>query len=174
MRERLGRAVKGNACPFLYLGRVRVKVLAKNSQATKSPLSGRGIAAYAPRSFRPEAAVQARVRMSAFQRSATLPSDESLGTRPDCGGHQHDLVRLMAKVPAGNPFTHPLEWARRCRIEAARAIHPSTKQFVLELAAQFEAIAGETVNLDPDDPELQGAVAERLEEIALRKKAWTR
>ena len=35
MRERLGRAVKGNAWPLIYLGRVRVKVLAKNPQAPK-------------------------------------------------------------------------------------------------------------------------------------------
>ena len=80
----------------------------------------------------------------------------------------------MAKVPTGNPLTNPVEWARRCRIEAARAIHPSTKAFILELAAQFEAIAGETVNLDPDDPELQEAVAERLSEIVAKQREWTR
>ena len=80
----------------------------------------------------------------------------------------------MAKVPAGNPLTNPAEWARRCRIEAARAIHPTTKAFILELAAQFEAIAGEPVNLDPDDPELQDAVAERLSEIAAKRREWTR
>ena len=80
----------------------------------------------------------------------------------------------MAKDPAGNPLTHPIEWARRCRVEAARAIHPSTKAFLLELAEQFEAIAGETVNLSPDDPELQNAVAERLAEVALRKAGWMR
>ena len=80
----------------------------------------------------------------------------------------------MAKGPAGNPLTHPIEWARRCRIEAARAIHPSTKAFLLELAKQFEAIGGETVNLHPDDPDLQNAVAERLAEIAIRKTEWMR
>jgi hypothetical protein len=80
----------------------------------------------------------------------------------------------MAKGPAGNPLTHPIEWARRCRVEAARAIHPSTKAFLLELAEQFEAIAGETVNLSPDDPELQNAVAERLAEVAVRKGEWMR
>jgi hypothetical protein len=78
----------------------------------------------------------------------------------------------MATGPAGNPLTHPIEWARRCSIEAARAIHPSTKAFLLELAEQFEAIAGETVDLSPDDPELQNAVAERLAEIAVRKREW--
>jgi len=80
----------------------------------------------------------------------------------------------MAKIPAGSPLTHPVEWARRCRIEAARAIHPSTKAFILELAAQFEAMAGETVNLHPDDPELQDAVAERLSEIAAKTREWRR
>ncbi len=80
----------------------------------------------------------------------------------------------MTKVLAGNPVTHPVEWARRCRIEAARAIHPSTKAFLLELATQFEAIAKEAVSLDPDDPDLQQAVADRLAELASRKRDWTR
>ena len=60
-------------------------------------------------------------------------------------------------------------WARRCRIEAVRAIHPSTKAFLLELAAELEAITGEFVALDPDDIELQSAVADRLAEVT--KKA---
>lgn len=81
------------------------------------------------------------------------------------------LIRTMTKGLAGSPLTSSLEWARRCRIEAARAIHPRTKAFLLELAAQFEAIAGETVNLDPDDTELQSAVADRLAEAA-RRKDW--
>ena len=80
----------------------------------------------------------------------------------------------MARNPAGSPLTHPLEWARRCHIEARRAIHPSTKMFLLELTAQFEALAGETVKLDPDDSELQQAVADRLAEIAAKKREWTR
>jgi len=84
------------------------------------------------------------------------------------------LVRLMANLPLGNPVTNPLGWARRTRIEAARAIHPSTKAFLLGLAEQFEAIAGQTVRLDPDDPELQHAVAERLAEIAAQKREWLR
>ena len=58
----------------------------------------------------------------------------------------------MVKAPAGNPLTHPMEWARRCRIEAARAIHPSTKSFLLILATEFEELAGEAVNLDPAIP----------------------
>ena len=76
----------------------------------------------------------------------------------------------MTKGLAENPFTYPVEWARRCRIEAARAMHPRTKAFLLELAAQYEAITGETVDLDPDDPELQSAVADRLAEAA--KREW--
>jgi hypothetical protein len=80
----------------------------------------------------------------------------------------------VTKSSRGNPLTHPRDWARRCRIEAARAIHPSTKAFLLELAAQFEAIAGETVDLDPDDMELQNAVAERLAELAAKRKEWRR
>ena len=78
----------------------------------------------------------------------------------------------MAESPKGSPLTDPLAWARRCQIEAARAIHPSTKMFLLELIAQFETIAGETVTLDPDDPELQHAVADRLAEIAAKKREW--
>ena len=80
----------------------------------------------------------------------------------------------MASGSAGNPLIHSFEWARRCRIEAARAIHPSTKAFLLELAEHFETVAGETVTLNPDDPELQNAVAERLIEIAARKREWLR
>jgi hypothetical protein len=80
----------------------------------------------------------------------------------------------MVKAPAGNPLTHPVEWARRCRIEAARAIHPTTKAFLLDLATRYEDLAGETVTLDPDDAELQNAVGERLAELAARKRRWTR
>ena len=79
----------------------------------------------------------------------------------------------MAKRPVGNPLTDPAEWARRCRIEAARAIHPMTKSFLLELAGELEAIAGKTVKLDPDDTELQSAVADRLAELAARRRGWT-
>jgi hypothetical protein len=35
-------------------------------------------------------------------------------------------------------------------------------------------MAGETVNLHPDDPELQDAVAERLSEIAAKTREWRR
>jgi hypothetical protein len=80
----------------------------------------------------------------------------------------------MARGSAGDPLTNPIEWARRCRIEEARAIHPSTKRFLLELAEQFEAIAGQRVKLNPDDPELQNAVADRLTEVAARKREWMR
>ena len=78
----------------------------------------------------------------------------------------------MASGSTGSPLIGPFEWARRCRIEAARAIHPSTKAFLLELAEHFETIAGELVNLKPHDPKLQNAVAERLIEIAARKREW--
>jgi hypothetical protein len=80
----------------------------------------------------------------------------------------------MVKVPTGNPLTNPAEWARRCRVEAARAIHPKTRAFLLQLAASYEVIAGKTVDLDPDDPEYQDAVADRLAELALRGKEWNR
>ena len=76
----------------------------------------------------------------------------------------------MAKVlPLPDPTLHYLQRARRCRIEAARAIHPSIKSFLLELAAEFEAASGETLKLDPDDPELQDAVADRLALLAARR-----
>jgi hypothetical protein len=75
----------------------------------------------------------------------------------------------MVKVRRANPLLDHSEWARRCRIEAARAIHPSTKSFLLELATEFEAASGETVKLDPDDPDLQNAVADRLAEVAARR-----
>ena len=71
-------------------------------------------------------------------------------------------------------MNHPAAWGRQCRIEAARAIHPSTRAFLLKLAGELEAIAGETANLHPDDTELQSAVADRLMELARRGKEWTR
>lgn len=74
----------------------------------------------------------------------------------------------MASVSRANPIACPSEWARRCRIEAVRAIHPATKAFLLELAAGLEAAAGEAVDLDPDDSELQKAIADRLSELAFR------
>jgi hypothetical protein len=80
----------------------------------------------------------------------------------------------MAKVPAGTPLTHPTEWARQCRIEAARAIHPKTRAFLLKLAGEYEVIAGKRVDLDPDDPDYQAAVADRLAELALRREEWSR
>lgn len=62
-----------------------------------------------------------------------------------------ELSVLMVKALLGSPSADPLGWARQCRIEAARAIHPSTRAFLLKLAAEFEAVAGEVVVLDPDD-----------------------
>jgi len=44
----------------------------------------------------------------------------------------------------------------------------------VELAAQFESIAGQEVEVDPDDSDLQNAVADRLTELAARKRDWTR
>lgn len=78
------------------------------------------------------------------------------------------LVGLMHKAALGNPRDDPLGWARRCRIEAVRAIHPSTKSFLIELAMEFEAVAGATTNIDPDDADLQGALADRLAELVAR------
>lgn len=69
-------------------------------------------------------------------------------------------------------MSNPSEWSRRCRIEAARAIHPMTKDFLLELARELEIMSGETVNVDPDDMDLQTAIADRLSEVAKRKD-WT-
>src|SRR3954451_23996810 len=88
--------------------------------------------------------------------------------------HSGRLVRRMGNARLGNPMSDPLGWARRCRIETARAIHPSTKTFLDELASEFEALAGEMVKLDPDDPELQGAVGDRLAELAARDRSRMR
>ena len=79
----------------------------------------------------------------------------------------------MAKGRSESPLQDAAEWARKCRIEAVRAIHPSTKEFLLELATKFEAIAGEMVNLDPDDVELQDAVADRLD-VAAKRGDWSK
>ena len=78
----------------------------------------------------------------------------------------------MTNARAGSLITDAAAWARRCRIEAVRAIHPMTKAFLLELAAECEALSGEAANLDPDDLDLQNAVADRLSALAARRKAW--
>jgi hypothetical protein len=78
----------------------------------------------------------------------------------------------MAKDRNGSPLEDAAELARKCRIETARAIHPSTKDFLLGLAAKYEAISGEIVNLDPDDLELQNAVADRLAVLAAQRREW--
>jgi hypothetical protein len=62
----------------------------------------------------------------------------------------------------GMPTDNAEEWARICRIEAARASHPATRQFLLDLAAGYEAIAGAPADIHPDDADLQQAVADRL------------
>ena len=48
----------------------------------------------------------------------------------------------MAKNPNGSPLEDAAEWARKCRVEAVRAIHPTTKEFLLGLAAHYDAISG--------------------------------
>ena len=63
-----------------------------------------------------------------------------------------------------------LNWARRCRIEAARATHPSTRALLLDLAGEYEAILGKAVIIDPDDIELQDACADCLMALAARRK----
>lgn len=78
-----------------------------------------------------------------------------------------DLFEICP-LTMGEGKNGPLGWARLCRIEAARAIHPRTKKFLLELAAHFEADAGEKVALHPDDPDLQSAVGDHIAEIAAR------
>ena len=80
----------------------------------------------------------------------------------------------MAKSRNGSPLEDAGVWARKCRIEAVRAIHPSTKEFLLELAAKFETVTGESVYLDPDDDEVQDAVADRLAVLAAQRREWTR
>lgn len=79
----------------------------------------------------------------------------------------------MPKDLKKSPLADAAEWARKCRIEAVRAIHPSTKKFLLELAAKYEAISGELVNLDPDDVDLQNAVADRLALLAAQRREWS-
>lgn len=78
----------------------------------------------------------------------------------------------MTKGRNRSPLEDAADWARKCRIEALRAIHPSTKAFLLELAAKYEAITGEIVNLDPDDVEVQNAVADRLAVLAAQRREW--
>jgi len=78
----------------------------------------------------------------------------------------------MAKNPNGSPLEDAAEWARKCRVEAVRAIHPTTKEFLLGLAAHYDAISGEKGNLDPDDVELQNAVADRLAALAAQRREW--
>ena len=51
---------------------------------------------------------------------------------------------------------------------------PKPEPFFLELAGEYEVIAGKTVDLDPDDPEYQSAVADRLAELARRQREWKR
>lgn len=63
------------------------------------------------------------------------------------------------------------DWARICRIEAARTTNRETRDFLLELAAKYEALAGRSAVIHPDDHELQSAVAERLHASAEQRKS---
>ena len=78
----------------------------------------------------------------------------------------------MTNDRKGSPLEDAAGWARKCRIEAVRAIHPSTKEFLLDLAAKYEDLSGEIVKLDPDDVELQNAVADRLAVLAAQRREW--
>lgn len=78
----------------------------------------------------------------------------------------------MANDGKRSPLENAAGWARKCRIEAVRAIHPSTKEFLLDLAARYETLSGEIVKLDPDDMELQNAVADRLTVLAAQRREW--
>lgn len=69
------------------------------------------------------------------------------------------------------PTANAAEWARICRIEAARASNPGTREVLLDLAAGYEAIAGQPADIHPDDAELQQAVADRLMDKARKKSA---
>ncbi len=69
------------------------------------------------------------------------------------------------------PTANAAEWARICRIEAARASHPAIRDFLLDLATGYEAIAGQPANINPDDSDLQQAVADRLMGQARKKSA---
>ena len=89
-------------------------------------------------------------------------------------GGSLSLTNVMMPNGRVQPLENPADWARRCRIEAVRAIHPSIKEFLLELAAEFEDLAGEAVELDPDDADVQNAVGDRLSQLAAHKNAWTR
>jgi hypothetical protein len=53
-----------------------------------------------------------------------------------------------------------------------RTSHLPTRDFLLEMAVDFEIIAyGKPVELSPDDPELQKAVGDRLLAAAARRRS---
>jgi hypothetical protein len=84
----------------------------------------------------------------------------------------HAVVEFaLAAVGIPAPMIDAVERARLCRIEAARATSLHKRHRLLALAAKYEAIAGRSV--DPDDPELQGAVADRLHQLAAKKRRPT-
>ena len=63
-----------------------------------------------------------------------------------------------------------LDWARVCRIEAVRSSDAATKALLVELAEEFENLAGQNADVDPDDFDLQNAAADRL--VSLAAKRW--
>jgi hypothetical protein len=69
------------------------------------------------------------------------------------------------------PNVNATEWARICRIEAARTSNPDTRDFLLEIAEGYEALAGVPADIHPDDEDLQQAVADRLIVQARKKSA---
>ena len=69
------------------------------------------------------------------------------------------------------PTNDPSEWARICRIEAAWTTHAPTREMLLDLAREFEAISPSAqATVDPDDPALQQSVADRLMGYAARQR----
>lgn len=64
----------------------------------------------------------------------------------------------------------PLEWAQICRVEAMRTSDAPMRALLLDLALEYEALAsGEADPINPDDPKIQNAVADRLMALALKK-----
>lgn len=107
-----------------------------------------------------------------FQVAGTRDPTEALAApNPrQCNRAQPKLEMSDMSEPPRPSAQNLADLARRCYVEASRAIHPSTKAFLLELAAEFEAASGTAMELDPDDSDFQHAVADRLAEVA--KRGW--
>jgi hypothetical protein len=65
----------------------------------------------------------------------------------------------------------PEGWARICRVQAALTYDPTTRDFLLDLAAEYEALAAVKAAPDPDDSARQDEVARRLAAAAERLRA---